>query len=162
VGSLVLSEAGIHLPLNATPALLRSAAKMNFARYVKHDDRRLAQEVFDFALAYRGGGTQFERFPADWRQSMLASAPAVVAEVDHLLRPYPSRAELASIRCPVTLLQGSLSQSIFPKVNRYLRRRLPRAELVEIQGAAHAVHFDRPAEFRDAVAAAVPRSGVPA
>jgi pimeloyl-ACP methyl ester carboxylesterase len=162
VSSLVLEEAGIHLGLHPTMALLRSAAKMNYAQYVKCDDRRVAQEVFDFALSYRTGGTQFERFPADWQQSMLASAPAVVAENNHLLRPYPSRAELASICCPVTLLQGTLSQSIFPKVNRSLMRRLPNARLIEIEGTAHAVHFDRPAEFRDAVTGAVPRSRVPA
>jgi len=30
-------------------------------------------------------------------------------------------------------------------------RRMPQAKLVEIEGAAHAVHFDRPEEFRQAV-----------
>jgi pimeloyl-ACP methyl ester carboxylesterase len=124
---------------------------------VKQDDRRAAQEVFDFALAYRTGGTQFERWPADWRRSMLDSAPAVVAEIDHLRRPYRSRAALSTIRCPVTLMQGSLSDPTFAKVNRYLRRRLPRARLVEIEGSAHALHFDRPEQFRDVVLEAAAR-----
>jgi pimeloyl-ACP methyl ester carboxylesterase len=154
VGSLVLSEAGIHLPLNPTLSLLRSSLKIEFARRVKHDKRRAAQELFDFALSYRGGGTQFERWPTDWQESMLASAPSVVAEIDHLLQPYPSRTSLPSIGCPVTLLQGGLSERTFAKVNRYLRKRLPEARLVEIEGTAHAVHFDRPEEFRDAVLAA--------
>jgi pimeloyl-ACP methyl ester carboxylesterase len=51
----------------------------------------------------------------------------------------------------VTLLQGSRSERTFAKVNRYLKRRLPEARLVEIEGTAHAVHFDRPEEFRQAV-----------
>ena len=92
---------------------------------------------------------------------MLDSAEAVCAETDHLRQPYPTRDGVASIACPVTLLQGSLSQPVFEKVNRYLRRRLPRARLVEIEGAAHAIHFDRPVEFREAVlaAAAAPARG---
>jgi pimeloyl-ACP methyl ester carboxylesterase len=39
-------------------------------------------------------------------------------------------------------------------VGRYLMRRIPQARLVEIEGAAHAVHFDRPEEFRQAVTGA--------
>ena len=154
VSSLILEEAGIHLPLNNTWPLLRSGMKIEFARRVRRDDRRAAQEVFDFALSYRSGGTQFERFPADWQESMLAAAEATAAEIDHLRHPYPSRADLEAISCPVTLLQGGLSEPTFAKVNRYLKRRLPRARLVEIEGTAHAVHFDRPAEFREAVTAA--------
>ncbi len=151
VGSLVLEEAGIHLPLNPTLSLFRSSLRIEFARRVRRDDRRAAQAVFDFALSYRGGGTQFERFPAEWQESMLASAPAVAAEMDHLLQAYPSRDAVSSIRCPVTLLQGSAAEPTFHKVNRYLGRRLPDARLVEIEGAAHAIHFDRPDEFRAAV-----------
>jgi len=154
VSSLVLEEGGIHLPLNNTYALLRSALKIEFARRVRRDKRRAALEVFEFALAYRDGGSQFERFPEEWQDSMLAAAVATVAEIDHLRQPYPSRAGLASISCPVTLLQGGLSEPTFAKVNRYLKRRMPTARLVEIEGAAHAVHFDRPEEFRDAVLAA--------
>ena len=154
VSALVLAEAGIHLPFNPTRSLLRFGVRSEFARRVKRDDRRAAQEVFDFALSYRTGGTQFERWPSEWQESMLASAPAVISEIDQLQRRYPSRAGLSAIRCPVTLLQGGLSDPTFAKVNRYLRRLLPEAGLVKIDGAAHAIHFDRPAEFREAVVAA--------
>jgi pimeloyl-ACP methyl ester carboxylesterase len=34
---------------------------------------------------------------------------------------------------------------------------MPTAEVVEIEGTAHAVHFDRPEEFRDTVVAAAAR-----
>jgi len=158
----VLEEPGIHLSLNPTLALVASGARIEYARWVKRDERRAAQELFDFALACRGGGTQFERFPVEWRESMLSSAPAVIRETSQLMRPFPSRAALASIRCPVTLMQGSHSQSIFHKVNRQLSKLLPGAELVEIGGTAHAVHFDRPEQFREAVSAAAARSSVPA
>jgi pimeloyl-ACP methyl ester carboxylesterase len=157
VGSLVLEEAGVHLPLNPTLSLFRSSLRIEFARRVRRDDRTAVQALFDFALAYREGGTQFERFPPEWQESMLASAAAAVAEADHLLRPYPSRVAVSSIACPVTLLQGTRSDATFHKVNRYLRRRLPQACLVEIDGAAHAIHFDRPEEFRAAVVEAASR-----
>jgi pimeloyl-ACP methyl ester carboxylesterase len=161
VSSLILEEPGIHLALNNTLNLLRFGIRSEFARRIRRDERRAALEVFEFALAYRDGGSQFDRFPEDWQESMLASAAATVAETDHLRHPYPSRRALASISCPVTLLQGSRTEQTFAKVNRYLRKLLPDAELIEIEGTAHAVHFDRPVEFREAVAAAA-RSNVPA
>ena len=158
VGSLVLEEAGIHLPLSPTPALIAFGARIEFARRARHDERRAAREVFDFALACRDGGTQFERFPVDWQESMLATGPAVCREIDHLMRPYPSRGSLASISCPVTLVEGDLSQPIFLKVNRRLRRLLPRSEQVEIAAAAHAIHIDQPERLAEAVAAAAARA----
>jgi len=162
VSSLILEEPGIHLPLNNTLNLLRFGMRSEFARRIRRDERRAALEVFEFALAYRDGGSQFDRFPADWREAMLASAAATVTETDHLRHPYPTRRALASITCPVTLLQGSRTEQTFAKVNRYLRRLLPDAELVVIEGAAHAIHFDRPDEFREAVLGAAARSSLPA
>jgi pimeloyl-ACP methyl ester carboxylesterase len=154
VSSLILEEGGIHLPLNNTLNLLRFGIRSEYARRLRHDDRRAAEAVFYFALASRNGGNQFDRFPEDWRESMLEASEATVAEIDHLRQPYPTRNGLASISCPVTLLGGSCSEGTFAKINRYLQRRMPSARLVEIEGAAHAVHFDRPEEFRDAVLAA--------
>ena len=151
VSSLILEEGGIHLPLNNTLNLVRFGLSFEYARRIRRDRRRAALEVFEFALAYRDGGCQFDRFPEDWRESMLTAADATIAETDHLRRPYPTRQALSSISCPVTLLQGSRSEQTFAKINRYLKRRLPGARLVEIEGTAHAVHFDRPEEFRRAV-----------
>jgi pimeloyl-ACP methyl ester carboxylesterase len=54
----------------------------------------------------------------------------------------------------VTILDGTESGPVFGKVNRYLLKHIPDARLVEIEGAAHAIHYDRPAQFREAVAAA--------
>ncbi len=151
VSALILEEAGIHLPLNNTVNLVRFGFRCEFARRVRRDKRRAALEVFEFALAYREGGSQFDRFPEEWRESMLDAAEATVAETDHMRHAYPTRSGLSSIACPVTLLQGSRSEQTFAKVNRYLKRRMPAARVVEIEGTAHAIHFDRPEEFRRAV-----------
>jgi pimeloyl-ACP methyl ester carboxylesterase len=154
VSSLILEEGAIHMPLNNTRNLLVFGMRCEYARRVRRSERRAAEEMFRFALAYRGGENQFDRFPEDWRRSMLSASKATVAEIDQLRRPYPSREALSSISCPVTLLGGSHSEGTFAKINRYLKRRLPQARLVEIEGTAHAIHFDRPEDFRDAVLAA--------
>src|SRR4029077_5689841 len=90
VSSLILEEGGIHLPLNNTWSLLRGSMRIESARRIRRDQRRAAQELFEFALAYRTGGNQFDRFPEDWRESMLDSAEATVAEAAHLRHPHPS------------------------------------------------------------------------
>jgi pimeloyl-ACP methyl ester carboxylesterase len=151
VSALILEEPGIHLPLNNTVNLFRFGLRAEYARRVRRDQRRAAMEVFEFALAYRDGGSQFDRFSEEWRESMLDSAEATVAETDHMRHPYPTRRGLSGVSCPVTILQGGLSEPTFAKVNRYLLRRMPAAKLVVIEGTAHAVHFDRPEEFRQAV-----------
>jgi pimeloyl-ACP methyl ester carboxylesterase len=154
VSSLVLAEGAIHMPLNNTRSVLAFAMRCEYARRVRRSKRRAAEEMFRFALSFRGGECQFDRFPEDWRRSMLAASEATVAEIDQLRQPYPSREGLSSIACPVTLLGGANSDPTFAKINRYLKRRMPGAHMVEIEGTAHALHFDRPAEFRDAVSAA--------
>jgi pimeloyl-ACP methyl ester carboxylesterase len=159
VSALILEEPGIHLPLNNTVNLFRFGLRAEYARRVRRDQRRAAMEVFEFALAYRDGGSQFDRFSEEWRESMLDSAEATVAETDHMRHPYPTRRGLSGISCPVTILQGDLSEPTFAKVNRYLLRRMPAAKLVVIEGTAHAVHFDRPEEFRQAVLEAAVNGG---
>lgn len=158
VSALILEEGAIHMPLNNTRSLLGFAMRCEYARRVKRSKRAAAEAMFRFALSYRGGESQFDRFPEDWRRSMLAASEATVAEIDQLRQPYPSRQALSEIACPVTLLGGTNSDPTFAKINRYLSRRLPAAEVVQIEGTAHAIHFDRPAEFRDAVLAAAKRS----
>src|SRR4029077_13857461 len=65
VSSLILEEGGIHPPLNNTGSLLRGSMRIEYARRIRRDQRRAAQELFEFALAYRTGGNQFDRFPED-------------------------------------------------------------------------------------------------
>src|SRR3954453_16688698 len=102
VAALVLEEPRIRLPLNPTASLLRSGVSVPFARRFQRDERRAARTLFEFVFASSCGTNQFERFPPDWRDSMLASAHAVCVESDHLLWPYPSRRAISSIDCSVT------------------------------------------------------------
>jgi pimeloyl-ACP methyl ester carboxylesterase len=145
VGSLVLEEGALHMARNPTTSSVLGTLRIEFARRVRRDNRRAARALFDWALAYRAGGTQFERWPPDWQEWSPRSTTWA--------RSYPGRAALESIACPVTILDGTESGPVFGKVNRYLLKHIPDARLVEIEGAAHAIHYDRPAQFREAVAA---------
>ena len=55
------------------------------------------------------------------------------------------------LQCPTLIVRGSFSR-IFPAdIAAMMQRRLARSRLVEIQGAGHRVHEDRPAELMSAV-----------
>jgi pimeloyl-ACP methyl ester carboxylesterase len=154
VSSLVLEEAALHLIHHPSAAALAAAVRIEFRRRIKRDPRGAAHAMEHWALRYTTGGSAFDRFPEDWQQSMLETPDAVVREIDQLTRLYPSRRQVASISCPVTCILGGASEPAFHRAAREVGRILPAAELVEIEGASHAIHFDRPDEFLAAVRAA--------
>jgi len=53
---------------------------------------------------------------------------------------------LDEITCPAVLICGADDRPVFVAGGRYLAERLDSATLVEIEGAAHEPHLDRPAE----------------
>ncbi|HEY2478890.1 MAG TPA: alpha/beta hydrolase [Solirubrobacterales bacterium] len=152
VSALVLEEAAFHLPLHPTRGGLRFSYRFEAAR-LRRDRRAAAQAVFDYALDYRDDGSQFDRFPPEWRASMFDSAEAMAAESSHLRRLWPRRKAVTAISCPVTILTGSRSEPAFGAAARRLARILPAARYVEVPDAGHGVHFDQPERFRDEVLA---------
>ena len=58
---------------------------------------------------------------------------------------------LAEITCPTVMICGTEDRPVYVTGVRYLAERLPRATLVEIEGAGHEPHVDKP----DAVIAAL-------
>lgn len=83
---------------------------------------------------------------------MLVHAPATLREMDRLMRPYPSRAAIRSIACPVTVIEGELSDPAFVGADAFVLRLLPRARLISLPGAAHMLHVDQPERWIEAVA----------
>ena len=53
---------------------------------------------------------------------------------------------LAEVTCPTVMICGTGDRPVYVTGVRYLAERLPRATLVEIEGAAHEPHVDRPDE----------------
>jgi pimeloyl-ACP methyl ester carboxylesterase len=78
----------------------------------------------------------------DWRVNLAAigsSMPAITGFPAELLsRRYPG---------PTTLVRGALSDYVQPEDIELTRRPFPDLQVVDIQGAGHWVHADRPGDF---------------
>lgn len=150
VSALILEEAAYALLLHPTRGGLRFTWRFDAAR-LRRDRRACAQAVFDYALDYRDGGSQFDRFPAEWRATMFDSAAAIAAEGAQLRKPWPPRKAVAAISCPVTIVTGCRAEPAFGAAARRLAKLLPSARYVAVPNAGHGVHFDQPERFRDEV-----------
>ena len=76
-----------------------------------------------------------------------------------LMRPDPSRAVIRSIACPVTVIEGELSDPTFARADAFVLRLLPRARNISLPGAAHMLHVDQPERSVEAVAGSAGASG---
>ena len=144
VGSLVLIEPAVSLILAPSAGTLRMSLQMQFRWRIRRDERAAAATMYRWANSYTTGGNAFDRLPLEEQEGMLAHSRSTVLEMDQLTRPFPSSKALSSIGCPVSCLQGSLSDPVFPRAIRRLRRRLPQTTVVELEGGAHMLHRDRP------------------
>ncbi|MDB5064236.1 MAG: hypothetical protein JWM18_670 [Chloroflexi bacterium] len=60
---------------------------------------------------------------------------------------------LAAITCPVLIVVGGADLPVYVAGSRHLADNLPDARLLEVPGAGHDVHLDRPGEVSDALTA---------
>jgi pimeloyl-ACP methyl ester carboxylesterase len=155
VAALVLAEPAVHLITHPTRASLAMAARSAFQRYVRRDPASAALTMYRWASGYKTGGNAFDAFPEAWREQMLAHAPTTLREMDQMRRPYPTRAAIRSIACPVTVIEGDLSDSAFATADAFVMRLLPQARIVSLPGAAHMLHVDQPERWVEVVAEAV-------
>lgn len=109
VAALVLAEPAVHLTTHPTRAALAMEARFGFHRYVRRDPAAAALTMYRWASGYKTGGNTFDALPEEWREQMLANAPATLREMDQMIHPYPTRAAIRSIVCPVTVIEGDLS-----------------------------------------------------
>jgi pimeloyl-ACP methyl ester carboxylesterase len=170
VAELVLAEPAVHLITHPTGAALAMAARSAIQRYLRRDAASAALTMYRWASGYKAGGNAFDAFPEAWREQMLAHAPSTLREMDQMIRPYPTRAAIRSIACPVTVIEGDLSDPAFATADAFVMRLLPQARIVSLPGAAHMLHVDQPERWVEAVAeravhapppAAVPSSPTP-
>lgn len=163
VKSLVLIEPAVALILAPSPGTLRMSVQMQLRRWLRRDERAAAATMYRWANGYTTGGSAFDRLPAEEQEGMLAHAHSTLVEMDRLTPPFfPSSKAVSSIRCPVTCLQGSLSDPVFPRAVRRLQRRLPQTRVVDIDGGAHMLHRDQPDEWVRVVLEAARPAAAPA
>jgi pimeloyl-ACP methyl ester carboxylesterase len=152
VASLVLAEPAVHLLTHPTRAALAMAARSAFERYVRRDPVSAAETMYRWASGYNTGGNGYDAFPAAWQEQMRAHARTTLREMDQMMRPYPTRAAIRSIKCPVTVIEGNLSDPAFTTADAFVMSLLPQARKVVLPGAAHMLHIDQPEKWVEAVA----------
>ncbi len=151
VTKLVLAEPAVHLLVHPTRSSVAMAARSAGHRYVRRDRATAAATMYRWASGYRTGGNAFDGFPQAWQQQMLAHASSTLREMDQMMRPYPSRATIRSIKCPVSVIEGELSDPTFPVADAFVIRLLPQADKVLLAGAGHFLQIDQPQRWVEAI-----------
>jgi len=150
VKELVLAEPAVSMLLHPTRSSVAMSARFT-AHRARRNQRAAAQTMYRWAGGYTTGGNAYDGYSAEWQEQMCAHAATTTREMDQLLRPYPSRKAIRSITCPVTMIDGDLSDPAFVKAAASVRRLLPQARSVLLTGAAHMLHIDQPQQWVDAV-----------
>jgi pimeloyl-ACP methyl ester carboxylesterase len=143
VTALILAEPAVHLTTHPTRSALTMTARSSFHRYVRRDPVSAALTMYRWASTYKTGGNTFDTLPEAWREQMLTNAPTTLHEMDQMIRPYPTRAAIRSIACPVTVIEGDLSDPAFATAE-FVKRLLPQTQIVPLHDAAHMLHIDQP------------------
>ena len=119
-----------------------------------------AETLLHWVYSYRDGGSAWDAFPEQWRQTARENGRSVVADLRSTMGGYPSALDLATITAPVVCTYGSRSRSYMHAITRSLAQAIPTATVREIDGAAHAVPFDAPGNFAQVITEAICSSEV--
>ena len=153
VTCLVLEEAPFQAVANPTPDF--AAALKRVGQLAGEGRGRDSAEAFmRLVFSYRTGGSAFDTFPPELRESMLANAATLMPEVQAGSGEVTIE-QLQRITCPVTCLLGELSHEVFVTATDRLVQVISHARVVHVPGAPHAMHIDQPERFVDAVRSAV-------
>jgi pimeloyl-ACP methyl ester carboxylesterase len=112
---------------------------------------RGARRFLRWALARRDGDG-LAMLPPDVRGAMLDNAAAIVGELGGGTGEHLDRARLASLRVPIALRVGALSNSSFHAAADRLVEILPPIDRRDVAGAGHCLQLDAPGEVLRAVA----------
>ncbi len=153
VNCLILEEAPFEVAVSPTPEA--AAAVQRVGQLTGEGRGRDAAEAFmRFVFSYRTGGSAFDAFDPELRESMLANAATLMPEVQAGSGEVTVE-QLRGITCPVTCLLGELSHEVFVRATHRLVQVISHARVMGIPGAPHAMHIDQPERFVDAVRSAV-------
>lgn len=115
------------------------------------------ETVRGLALLSTGPGFRNPESREQYNQSVIkvAAASGLPENVRHVVLQHDSMVidRLDEITCPAVLICGADDRPVYVAGGRYLAERLAHATLVEIDGAAHEPHLDRPDEVTAALRA---------
>jgi pimeloyl-ACP methyl ester carboxylesterase len=158
ISSLILVEPPLHAKRHLTRQMAFAFIKVQVLRRTR-GTRPAARSFLRWASSYTTGGSAFARMPATLQEAMLATADATMGDLDGGTGEHISMAQVAAIPCPVTCLLGTLSAPAIANATHRIIKALPGAKLVLVEGAGHALPYDQPQAFVDAVLAAAVPSG---
>lgn len=153
VSGLVLLEPPLHAKRHPRPRMVAAIAGAQILRRLRGEPAG-ARCFLDWALRSTSGPSGLERLSRQDRDAALASAGAIVRELEHGTGEHIALTELARITAPVELLVGTLSDRVFAAAARRITEHLPGTNLTQLPGSAHTPQLDAP----DAVVAAVDRA----
>ena len=135
-----------HLGVRMTGAAVRA---LGLGKVGLH--RRGAQRSLRYAFGYDAGGSAFDELEADVRESLLANARSVLAEIEAGAGEELSRSDLAAIRCPVGIIVGSRSARFLQEAADRSAKIFPAARVVRVSGGDHVMSVRQPDRLASAI-----------
>jgi pimeloyl-ACP methyl ester carboxylesterase len=129
---------------------------------VKTSTTTASSTLLRYVYSYRDGGSAWDAFPEQWRQTARENGRSVVADLKSTMGGYPRAQDLAKITSPVVCTYGSRSRGYMRSITRSLAQAIPTATVREIDGTAHAVPFDAPDNFAQVITETIRPSESPA
>lgn len=155
VERLVLVEPGFE----PTKHMNRSLARMFLGFHARRqfDERGAIDRMMRWATARRDGGSSWEdeAFGDERRQAVFSNGRAIAREWALRQPDKLTRARVAQVSVPVTVLLGEQSQPWFERMAAAVAEALPNAQLVRVPGATHEFPYAAPAAIVDAIRPAV-------
>ncbi len=122
------------------------------------DGNRPPPDVAETFMKRMIGVEVWDRLPAATRRQRRAEGPALVADL-RSLRLGPPPFDPAAVTIPVVCGYGARSRPHQQEGTRLLAGRLPRGELVEVEGSSHGAHLSHPDHFAALIRRALERRG---
>jgi pimeloyl-ACP methyl ester carboxylesterase len=109
--------------------------------------RAAATKFFQTVFVRRDGRNDFDELPATLRQTMLVSAPALLAELDGGTGEEFEANALRRLHPPVALLTGAQSAPLFATAAERLTKAMPIAGRASAENAGHIMQVTDPKGF---------------
>ena len=135
--------------LESELAAVQTSVETVVSRVERGDPVGAARQFVEEVALGRGA---WDLLPDPLRETMVASAPAFVAEQEDPLWATVELDALASLDCPLLLSRGDTSPAWFSPIVAKLAGAIGHAEVHTYRGAGHAPHLTHPAEYIDTVA----------
>lgn len=158
VERLVLVDPVVHVSKSVTPRFAAVLARYQLVRRLR-GARAAAPVWFGYATSRSDGSGSVwadPGVPESRRALLLGAADGVAADFGSGDGRKEVPAErLAGIDKPVFIIEAALSVPFIRKAVKRLAGLLPQARVLSVEGAGHTLAYDRPEEFRAALAEAL-------